>query len=150
MRFRFSLRLLLALVAVVGVAIYLLYVRPTQLAERFVAAVEQSDVAAAMALLSEQDRWIFTQAGDLAAAIDRVYAEVLPREWPDIWACQRRVIYRVAYHEDTEGRYIHWTHDTDVVAGVSGLRVIDKPARFARQSRVNPGEPAQVDYTLLP
>jgi hypothetical protein len=109
-------------VALSAVAVYWFISRPTILANRFVAAVERQDYKTAKSLL-RNEYWFFDPAAEFTDSIDRIYAEVLPREWSDFRACQRRLILRVSRHEDTDGRHVDWTEDTDVVASSSGLEI---------------------------
>jgi hypothetical protein len=125
------MRVLFAVCAVLAFACYLLFARPTVLAERFVAAVEARDDRLAESMLIQQG---FRSGTNLVAyytspspnpkiKMVRIYAEVLPRAWNDIWSFQRRLIFRVAFHDDTGGRHIEWAEDTRLVAGFRGLRV---------------------------
>ncbi len=117
-------------VTLTAVVIYWLVARPTVLADRFVAAVSQGDYKTAKSLLSDKRFWAFHRNPGNHIAVDRIYAEVLPRDWSDIHACRRRVIFLVAYHEDTLGRHIEWAETSDVIAGINGL----KPENFHRSS----------------
>lgn len=148
MRLRFSLRLAFVVTAVAAIALYMLYVRPTAIAKRFVTAIEQRDLETAKSCFHDQNLWVFDRGFRPTASVDLIYAELLPREWADIWACRRRIIFRVAYHEDTDGRHIEWTQDTDVVAHINGLHAVDFPKRvllFPQAPRRFPP-----DQTLLP
>jgi len=120
MRLRFSLRLVFVALTLVAVALYTLFVRPTLLAERFVTAIEQRDYATAKLLLQSKNFWKVAERPK-QGNVDFIYAELHPREWGDVWACKRRVIFRVAFHEDTDGRHVDWTTDIDVVAHITGL-----------------------------
>jgi hypothetical protein len=131
MRPRFSIRLLLLLIAVVAATCYVLLVRPTEIAKRFVAAVNERDHLAAKSLLPKRDFW---SGRDFIAIsnppskseptrIVSVYAEILPRDWSDIWSFQRRVIFRAGFHDDRDGRHIEWTEDTQLVARFNGLKM---------------------------
>src|SRR5436190_595734 len=121
MRLRFSLRLVLVIITLSALALYWFLVRPTENAYRFVAAVEAHDYETARRLL-QSDFWAFLpQPKDRTTTIDLVYAEVLPREWSDIWRCRRRLILRVNCHDDTYGRHVEWTNDNDVVSRSRGV-----------------------------
>jgi hypothetical protein len=127
MRPRFSLRWLLIGFTIVSVAFYVAIIRPTAMAQRFVVAIERNDFDAAHSLLREDDRRISIAAGklrDRVGPIDRMFIEIFPRNWQDLWACQRRLLLRTARHDDTNGRYVDWTEDTEIVAGIAGLQVI--------------------------
>jgi hypothetical protein len=132
MRPRFSVRVLLAGVALLAAGCYLLLVRPSLLAERFVAAVNARDFRVAEALLKPQQfrsganliAYYTSPPPDPRTKIVLIYAEVLPREWSDIWSFRRRVIFRVAFHDDANGRHIEWAEDTRLVAGFDGVRTV--------------------------
>ena len=104
----------------------MLLVRPTAIAKRFVAAVEQHDYATAQSLLRGGNSfWVFADEPRTdVASIDHVYVEIVPREWKDVWSCRRRLLLRVARHDDSEGRHIEWTSDTEFVAHINGVEVI--------------------------
>jgi hypothetical protein len=134
-------------------ALYVLYVRPTLVANRFVAAVMRHDYQAAKSLVI--GRKLRGLDGGLKS-VDQVYAEVLPREWEDIRKCQRKVIFRLIQHLEDGGKRIDWTDDTDLVAQFSGVKIapsmIDlsklKPLVVELPSR---GDTIRApDYTLLP
>ena len=94
MRPRFSIRLLLLVITVLAATCYVLFVRPTVIAKRFVAAVNERDQVAAQSLLPSRDFWMGREflaisnppEKDETARLVFVYAEVLPREWNDICA----------------------------------------------------------------
>lgn len=121
MRPRFSLRLILVVVALSAGALYFGCVRPTMVAQRFVAAVMRRDFVAASQLAGD-DRWQAVVQPNGSRA-DWVYAELVPREWADCWRCERHIILRVSQHSDHDGGYRDWTEDTDVVAGPTGVRI---------------------------
>jgi hypothetical protein len=129
MRPRFSIRLLLVVITASATLCYVLFVRPTVLAQRFVDAVNERDYQTARSLLrsdfySFRDFFAFYIPGkrsDRSAAL--IYAEVLPREWGDLWSFQRRFIFRVGLQDDSDGRHIEWTEDTEMVAFIDGVDV---------------------------
>jgi hypothetical protein len=90
MRPRFSMRVLLVVLALLAAVCYLLLVRPTMLADRFDAAVNARDYAKAQALLRQPNAgpsrklWEFKSIAIGSRQIHFVYAEVLPREWRDL------------------------------------------------------------------
>jgi hypothetical protein len=132
MRPRFSIRVLLVVFAVLATVCYVLFARPTVIAERFVTAVMGRDYRAAQSLIQYRDvrslEVVFGVNNSLGrrstTRIVLIYAEVLPREWTDLWSFQRRVIFRVALEDDSEGRHTEWTEDTRLVAGPRGLEVV--------------------------
>ena len=132
MRPRFSVRLLLLFITVLAATCYVLLVRPTVIAKRFVAAVNERNQLAAQSLLPNRDFWIGREflaisnppEKDETARLVFVYAEVLPREWNDICAFQRRIIFRASFHDDRNGRHIEWTEDTQLVAHFNGMKEV--------------------------
>jgi hypothetical protein len=123
-RLRFTIRWLLALIAASATLCYVLFVRPTVVAHRFVEAIKQRDYATA--------RSLFRPDSDLSGilsplsgteSISFAYAEVLPQEWSDIWALERRLILRIRRQDDRDGRHIEFTEDWDVVAHIRALEL---------------------------
>jgi hypothetical protein len=127
MRPRFSLRWFLFGIAVLAAVCYVLPVRPTVIADQFVAAVNARDYAAAQSLfrnpitLTAVDFNALIAPGRESTTTAFIYAEVLPRQWRDIGSFQRRLIFRVRFHDDRDGRHLEWTQDTPLVARWSGL-----------------------------
>jgi hypothetical protein len=122
-RLRFSIRWLLVLIGATATLCYVLFVRPTVLAYRFVGDIAQRDYAAAIQLLNNSPLETPPPLND-TKSITFSYAEVLPREWSDIWSLKRRLILRVRRQDDDDGRHIEWTEDWDVVAYIHGLEVV--------------------------
>ncbi len=116
--------MILVVVAVVAGALYFGCVRPTMIAQRFVAAVMRRDYAAASQMAGDE-RWqtVVQPHGQRA---DWVYAELVPREWADWWRCERHIILRVSQHSDHDGGYRDWTKDSDVIAGPTGVRIPER------------------------
>lgn len=80
LRPRFSLRWILVLFAFVGVILYLFFVRPTVIAQQLIASVKSPDFKPGSLLPSDDGgKWTLQDA----------YLQ--PREWTDVWKCQRRV-----------------------------------------------------------
>ncbi len=102
------------------VRFYWCVARPTILANRFVAAVNNRDFRAARDLLP--DFWLFDGRPN-APRPDMVYAEVFPREWTDLHMFQRRIIVRIGRHYDNQGQHVEWTEDSDIVVRPQGLEV---------------------------
>jgi hypothetical protein len=116
-RLRFSIRWLLVLIAASATLCYVLFVRPTVVAHRFVNAVAAGDYETVESLLGHRLVVLKTDS----QLIDRVYAEVLPREWNDIWSLRRRLLVRVSLYEDKDGRHIEWTEDINLAAHINGV-----------------------------
>ncbi len=109
------------LVTLSAVALYWFVARPSLLANRFVAAVNAHDFETAMSLFDGKATWSLNRGPQRNVVIDHVYTELIPREWSDMWNGERRIIFRVAYHEDDDGRHVEWTEDTDIIARPAGL-----------------------------
>jgi hypothetical protein len=149
-KLRFSLRLVFVAFTLLAAALYWCIVRPTILANRFVAAITAHDYELGMSLLTKKTLWVFDHGPQRTAVVDRIYTEVLPRESTDIWMCQRRIIFRVAYHDDTEGRHVEWTEDTDIVAGPTGLVASEFPRKTMLYMRSEMAARHRADQALLP
>lgn len=121
MRPRFSLRVILVVIALSAGALYYGCVRPTMVAQRFVAAVMRRDYAAASRLAGDE-RWQAVVHPNGSRA-DWLYAELVPRESADWWRCERHVLLRISRHSDLDGGYRDWTEDNDVVVGPAGVRM---------------------------
>jgi hypothetical protein len=130
---RFSLRLILLAFALLAVALYVFVVRPTTLANRFVAAVSQQEYEAAGRLMCNEEEakeWVEMVRPEYSSKPDRVYAEVMPREWQDVWRGQRRILFRLALHSALDGNFVDWTQDTDIVARTRGLEIMRTPVNL--------------------
>jgi hypothetical protein len=127
MRPRFTIRLALVSIAILAASSYVLFVRPSNLAQEFVNAVNQRDYSQAESLLKTENsspRSLFTfypTPVEFSKSTTMIYAEVLPREWRDIWSFQRRFILRVAFKDTTNGRLVEWVEDTQMVAFIDGV-----------------------------
>lgn len=85
---RFTMRWLLVGFAVLTVAFYFLFVRPTHVASRFVRAVNEGAVKRATSMIEHGDKtWITSGYADTTIA-----TELLPREWSDVWHFRRRIV----------------------------------------------------------
>jgi hypothetical protein len=152
-RIRFTIRLLFVITAVLAVALYVLYVRPTLIANRFVAAVMRCDFSTANSLLIGDE---LPGLDDETGTVEQIYAEVLPREWEDIFKCQRKIVVRHVHHQEEGGRRVDWTSDTDLVAGFHGRVVMTPVIDFSKMScgmvkLPAYNEPLRIpDYTLVP
>ena len=127
MRLRFSIRLLLGIVTLSAIGLYVLFVRPTVVANRFVRLIQQGDYDAAYRLFWGPTPQIFHDS-DPNHSIDWVYAEVLPREWSDIWAFRRRVLLRLSFHDDMNGRHVEWRENSDIVARIITTEIVAGPS----------------------
>ncbi len=161
MRARFSLRFMLVAFALLAAALYLHVVRPTALARKFVTAVSRQDFDTARELMIGDDGWSGIVRPENGPKPDRVYAEVMPWEWQDMWRGQRRIVLTIARHNGSIGRngaYVDWTEGTDLVAGPRGLVEIQSPVNVnfkwptvapdTQPAIINPGEGVRVEPNL--
>jgi hypothetical protein len=152
-RIRFGIRLLLVVTAALAGALYVLYVRPTSIANRFVVAVMRHDYHTAKSLVTGRELW---GLDDGIGNVDQVYAEVLPPDWEDIRKCQRKVIFRLIQHQEEGGKRVDWTDDTDLVAEFNGVKIATPVIDLSTLAPVviefpSRNDPIRVpDYTLLP
>jgi hypothetical protein len=112
--------------AILSIALYVTTVRPTALAERLVAAAERGDFATINSLLDDEEYRIWLSDGkltDIVGPIDRIYVEIMERDWSDWWGCRRRMIFRTARHTNDQGHYVDWTEDDQAVAHITGLEI---------------------------
>ena len=85
LRPRFSLKWLLIAFTILGVAFYVAFVRPTVIANRFIALVDRDENQKAQALFSDSTTLVFKTTPVI------VRAELLPRTWEDVYKMQRRL-----------------------------------------------------------
>lgn len=85
-RFRFSLRWLLVGFTVLSVGFYFLFVRPTVIANRFVAVMGRGDYRNLDAIGVHP--WFERFSGKP----NHVEAQLQPREWADVWHFRRRIV----------------------------------------------------------
>ena len=120
MRPRFTIRLTIIAITLIGVACYVLFVRPSNVAYRCIRAINERDHAAAHLLKRDHlSGDIFGSLKDPSTTF--VYAEALPREWRDVWSFQHRFIFREGRKDTSNGRHVEWMRDTLMVAFVDGV-----------------------------
>jgi hypothetical protein len=152
-RIRFTIRLMFVITAVLAVTLYILFVRPTLIANRFVARIMSRDYPTVNSLLVSHE---MPGLDDETGTVEKIYAEVLPREWEDICKCQRKIVVRFIHHQDEGGRRVDWTSDIDLVAGFNGRVVMTPVIDFSKMSCGTVELPAYneplciPDYTLVP
>ncbi len=126
MKVRFSLRVILVATAILSVLLYAGVVRPSYLANRFVAAVNDQDMDSVDAFLNNEEWRAVTNVGltrDRATRTDHIYADLFPRDLGDWVGCRRRIVLRIARHMDTNGQHVEWSEDIDLVSRATGIRV---------------------------
>jgi hypothetical protein len=156
MRRRFSIRILFIGIAIVATVVYVFVVRPSAIAQRFVAAIALQDYDRAGAMLRLPNDWVRIVRPLDSEKADRVYAELQPREWRDVWNCRRRIRVTVSRHSNNNGGYVDWTEDSEFVALPMGLDGtfpaaldINWPTNLPSQPAIiNPGEGLRLEADL--
>ena len=87
---RFSFRSLMIVVTLVAIALYLMFGRPTVIAQRFVEAANNQDLEYARSHLSAIDGHCPYLAQKRFVSV-HMEAKLLPREWSDLWRFRRRL-----------------------------------------------------------
>jgi hypothetical protein len=119
---RFSMRLLMIFAVVVAVLAYILFVRPTAVAEHFAISVAQRNYSTAASFLGDQGFWAFyKQSISPGTTIDSVDVEVLPRQWSDVWLFRRRLLLHVCVRDDSDEQHVVWTETTNAIAYINGV-----------------------------
>lgn len=103
-RFRFSLKLLFIAFAVLSVSFYVLFIRPTVIANRFVSALNRGDVKVFESLADGvQEKLIdllHQQDKNIKFEDVKFSAEIKPQSWRDIYKCRRTVWAYLSYSMD--------------------------------------------------
>ena len=100
-RLRFSLKWILVFFAFFGFACYLLFVRPTVLAERFVNLIQSNEYREAESLCVSDSRR-FSEYVKSESVV--VTVQLHARTWNDIWKMRRRMWVRVIPMSNGDGR----------------------------------------------
>jgi hypothetical protein len=91
-------------VAALAVALYVLFVRPTIIAERLVRDINAGDTTELMALRRQLDKDDWRFSGNYASdQTSDIYAIVLPRTWSDIFRSQRKILVNASYPKRAHG-----------------------------------------------
>ena len=114
MRFRFSLRWLLVTFTVLSLVFYVLFIRPTVIANRFASAIQLGEVSGMQS---------FFPSNQIVEFNDLIYqkAEVQDQTWDDVRNFRRRV---VVIHLDEEGGPDANPIKVDFEAGLFRVRYI--------------------------
>lgn len=121
MRVRFTLKWLLSLIAIVAWSLYLCFVRPSVLADKFVTLVRNNEYGAAESLCIADSR-PFTEYVNTESAV--VTVELLPRTRQDFWKMRRRIAVRVIPVTDGGGEdRFGGTADFYALSGPLGVRL---------------------------
>lgn len=117
MRPRFSLRWLLLVFTLLTVAFYLLFVSPTFVADRLIAASDRDD-------LSELKPWL-----GVPPVLRIRSARLQPREWSDVWRFQRRFTLRFdCLDHGKDGTVSQNTRELDIATGPTGVKTVQERA----------------------
>jgi hypothetical protein len=110
------------------VIFYLLFVRPTVVSQRFVAAIENHDFNALNSIVantSSSDRFLFLTDEYLSSGHVEVHVHLEPRSWDDIIHFQRRLQFELSHHGDDS----NWGSAVQITIGAKNIRtpIIDLP-----------------------
>lgn len=119
---RFSLKWLLIAFAILGVALYVAFIRPTALANRFVFLVDHDESQKAESLFIEPRKPFDSGFGELPPPVVR--ANLLPRTWEDVFAMQRRLEVKVTWSRSpsNDPNAFQFSTRFRATAGFFGLR----------------------------
>lgn len=121
MRPRFSLKWLLILFAIVAWSLYLCFVRPSVLADKFVTLVRNNEYSAAESLCIAESR-PFTEYVNTESVV--VTVELFPRTRDDFWKMRRRMWIRVIPVTDGGGENrFRGSADFSALSGPLGVRL---------------------------
>ena len=110
--------------AALAVAFYVLYFRPTIVAERLIRDINAGDTTALMSLRQqvEKDDWRFS--GNYASSLTAdIHALLLPRTWSDIFRAQRTILVNASYPKRASGAVRKEEIGYYVKAGIIGLTI---------------------------
>ena len=138
MRFRFSLRWMLIAFTVLSVFFYVLFIRPTVIANRFVTAIRNGDFETAESLCSGTTPHFLTEAIKENRKPVWVGAKLTPRTWGSL---SRGIVVDVISSEvgtnTADGGKMHLGHRMEAVAGIASIRKVsdsdDDPTAFQSQ-----------------
>ena len=128
-RLRFSLKSVLISFAIVHVASYLLFLRPTVTDKRFVSSIESGDYQAAELLCGDANSNFLTEDFDPSTNPITVTAELRVRTWQNVLRVQRLVSVKIIPHKQTKsksGKLLRLGRSLHVVAGVFSVRPLEK------------------------
>ena len=125
MRPRFSLKWLLIVFTILGIAFYAALVRPTFVANRFVNAIDDDDYsvldsAAIFVDWRKGHPWLFEVDGQAGFKKIQIRARLVSRSWMDLLTLRRRIWLELCFHEPTsEGLPDEW-QVMDLALAVAG------------------------------
>jgi hypothetical protein len=102
-RLRFTMRWLLVAFAIATIAFYVLFIRPTIVAERFVRVIGEGDLKqAASMLIGDQQSAGMPHIHDFGSASSA--GQLSRRTWSDIWHLRRTISVRTSVNS---GDFLH-------------------------------------------
>jgi hypothetical protein len=119
---RFSLRWLLIAFTLLAVVFYLLFVRPTVIANQFIAAVERGDFRTAEKLYVSGSK---TSIPELLTQVQdpTVKAKLFPSKWRDVWGFKRSMLVQIIPAERKSGSHLPGAgFQMDATATITGVR----------------------------
>ena len=126
MRFRFSLKWLLIDFTALSVIFYVLFIRPTVIANRLITSVGNYDLRELSK--ATDPAWKQSTKGQVMSGSQ--FAELEPANWSDIWNCQRRVVLKLSFAR-MSGNLVVLTakRELNVTTGPAGIRLLEEVER---------------------
>lgn len=100
----------------------LLFVRPTVVAQRFVAVIESHDFKTLNSLVantSSRDRFLFLTDEYLSSGHVEVHVHLEPRIWGDVINFQRRLQFELSHHGDDS----NWGSAVEITVSATNIRM---------------------------
>ena len=119
------MRLLLVGFGIATGAFYLLFVRPTELANKFAGVVAAQDVKLATTMLNSDDETSIKSNFSDAVC----HPEVQPRTWSDVWHCRRRITV-LASVPSSSGVGMVFQQQSTFEAGPFRVRFVEKAGTY--------------------
>jgi hypothetical protein len=118
---RFSMKWLLISFTILSMIFYVLFIRPTVIANRFASAANSGNYEYALSLIPEGPRKIIAEYLD-GIAKPTFKVAIYAREWSDIWRLQRRLLIQIIPGERKSGSQLPDVGlGSDAVATISGV-----------------------------
>jgi hypothetical protein len=123
MRPRFSLRWLLIAVAVLAIGLYVLFIRPTVVAQRFAAAIGRGDYSDLHTIGEGKLLQRFASESDrVTSANVEIFARLEPQTRNDVFKFQRRLWVFIFFPREDKPVDRPYQKGIWVTAGISGMR----------------------------
>jgi hypothetical protein len=124
MRPRFSLRWLLIAVAVLAIGLYVLFIRPTVVAQRFVAAIGRGDYSDLGTMRGSKLLQRFASESDRVTSADvEIFARLEPQTRDDVFKFQRRLWVFIFFPKEDKPVERPYQKGIWVTAGIGGVRM---------------------------